>query len=160
MRRTLIALLLLAFFASSAFATGPKTVSVKGHYRKDGTYVRPHMRSAPGSGVKTEARTTARVSVPPLPVVPTKVATTHPVPDPLPIVRTPARAIPVPVPVEEDAAAKAERDEKTAAALLNLYRDLIERGKREDAKFRLEKLVERYPQTRAAGEAKVLLKRL
>ncbi|UBF26407.1 hypothetical protein K9N68_33745 [Kovacikia minuta CCNUW1] len=27
-----------------------RSVSVRGYYRKDGTYVRPHMRSAPGSG--------------------------------------------------------------------------------------------------------------
>jgi hypothetical protein len=31
--------------SNSSFS--PKTIHVKGYYRKDGTYVRPHMRSAP-----------------------------------------------------------------------------------------------------------------
>jgi hypothetical protein len=32
---------------SSGTSSGPKTVAVKGYYRKDGTYVQPHTRSAP-----------------------------------------------------------------------------------------------------------------
>jgi len=34
-------------YSSSNYSTRPKTVNVKGYYRKDGTYVRPHTRSAP-----------------------------------------------------------------------------------------------------------------
>jgi hypothetical protein len=60
-----------------------KTVHVRGYYRKDGTYVRPHTRSSPGSGAtsrptydftvpvaprtdhRSEARTTYRTAPPP-----------------------------------------------------------------------------------------------
>lgn len=49
-----IAIILSAIFPllapSSALAKGAKTVHVSGYTRKDGTYVRPHMRSPPGSG--------------------------------------------------------------------------------------------------------------
>lgn len=34
-------------YSSSTYSSGEKTVHVRGYYRKDGTYVRPHMRSAP-----------------------------------------------------------------------------------------------------------------
>lgn len=33
--------------SSSSYSSSPKTVHVKGYTRKDGTYVRPHTRSAP-----------------------------------------------------------------------------------------------------------------
>lgn len=39
-----IILLLFIFFATSALAG---QVRVKGHYRKDGTYVQPHYRTSP-----------------------------------------------------------------------------------------------------------------
>jgi hypothetical protein len=35
---------------SSNYSRPGKTVNVKGYYRKNGTYVRPHTRSSPGSG--------------------------------------------------------------------------------------------------------------
>ena len=49
MRRLLAALLAIAFLLPDAALAG-KTVSVRGYTRKDGTYVRPHMRSPPGGG--------------------------------------------------------------------------------------------------------------
>jgi hypothetical protein len=36
--------------SSSNYSNPGKTVNVKGYYRKNGTYVRPHTRSSPGSG--------------------------------------------------------------------------------------------------------------
>lgn len=36
--------------SSSNYSSPGKTVKVKGYYRKNGTYVRPHTRSSPGSG--------------------------------------------------------------------------------------------------------------
>lgn len=42
--RIVVAVLLISVFALPAFA---KDVHVKGYYRKDGTYVRPHIRSSP-----------------------------------------------------------------------------------------------------------------
>lgn len=38
--------------SSSNYLNPGKTVNVKGYYRKNGTYVRPHTRSSPGSGRK------------------------------------------------------------------------------------------------------------
>lgn len=35
--------------SSSNYSSPVKTVNVKGYYRKNGTYVRPHTRSSPGS---------------------------------------------------------------------------------------------------------------
>jgi hypothetical protein len=35
------------YSSSSSTTSYPKTVNVKGYYRRDGTYVRPHTRSAP-----------------------------------------------------------------------------------------------------------------
>ena len=45
-----------------AAAKGAKTVHVRGYYRKDGTYVRPHMRSAPGYGSSSNFSTTSSFS--------------------------------------------------------------------------------------------------
>lgn len=36
--------------SSSNYSSPGKTVNVKGYYRKNGTYVRPHTRSSPGNG--------------------------------------------------------------------------------------------------------------
>ena len=36
--------------SSSNYSSPGKTVNVKGYYRKNGTYVKPHTRSSPGSG--------------------------------------------------------------------------------------------------------------
>lgn len=44
-RAVLVVLIIMAFLATEAFAAGK--VHVKGYYRKDGTYVAPHYRSAP-----------------------------------------------------------------------------------------------------------------
>jgi hypothetical protein len=54
-RRILTLLLALAILAPSIGLAAKKsssggTVQVKGYYRKNGTYVQPHTRSAPGSG--------------------------------------------------------------------------------------------------------------
>lgn len=55
-RRVVVLLLALALLTPSiGLAKGKSSggpVHVKGYYRKDGTYVRPHTRSAPGSGGK------------------------------------------------------------------------------------------------------------
>jgi len=45
MKKLLIVILITLFFVPTLFAE--KRVAVKGYYRKDGTYVRPHYRSAP-----------------------------------------------------------------------------------------------------------------
>lgn len=42
-------LLALFLFVSSLSLSFAKDVNVKGYYRKDGTYVRPHVRSSPDS---------------------------------------------------------------------------------------------------------------
>jgi hypothetical protein len=48
-----LTVLIVAAWGADAFAGGKKgsggDVSVKGYYRKDGTYVQPHKRSAPDS---------------------------------------------------------------------------------------------------------------
>jgi hypothetical protein len=163
LRRTLlVSLLLLVLLVPSALAQrsgartstgGPKTVSVKGYTRKDGTYVQPHMRSAPGTGVRIEPRLGYRVSAPGYSGVPAGTPAVGDVEMPAP------KHQPAPAVVEEDLEAKADREEKAAASVLNLQRDLIERGKKEEAKQRLQQLIERYPKTRAAEEARVLLKK-
>jgi restriction system protein len=62
---------------------------------------------------------------------------------------------------EREKAAKAEQQaEQRASARLKLIRQLIEDRKIDTAKFRLEKLIEDYPKTKAAEEARQLLKRL
>lgn len=77
----MVALLALA---GTAAADGAKTVQVRGYTKKDGTYVRPHTRSAPGTSgtvvvapppveYRTEARTAPRTE-PPAAGVPTKPA--------------------------------------------------------------------------------------
>lgn len=44
----IIMIVFLSFFlALAAFPVDAKDVHVKGYYRKDGTYVRPHVRSSP-----------------------------------------------------------------------------------------------------------------
>jgi len=42
-------LLFLAFFFFASNPAFARDVNVKGYYRKDGTYVRPHVRSSPDS---------------------------------------------------------------------------------------------------------------
>lgn len=50
-----IAFMLLFFFADFASARSYRTstsdVSVKGYYRSNGTYVKPHFRSAPNNSI-------------------------------------------------------------------------------------------------------------
>lgn len=48
MFRYIIAMLVFALIPTTTWAA--KTVQVRGYYRKDGTYVQPYTRSAPGSG--------------------------------------------------------------------------------------------------------------
>jgi TolA-binding protein len=57
----------------------------------------------------------------------------------------------------EDAAAK---DEADAGRKLKFAKELIEDGKVERAKERLEELIKRYPKTKAAAEARDILKDL
>lgn len=45
-----LVVVLAASLPSDALGKGAKTISVRGYTRKDGTYVRPHMRSPPGGG--------------------------------------------------------------------------------------------------------------
>ncbi len=49
MKALILSAIAFAFFASSALAD----TYVRGHYRKDGTYVQPHWRSSPDSGYNT-----------------------------------------------------------------------------------------------------------
>jgi hypothetical protein len=64
--------------------------------------------------------------------------------------------------VEKDleARSKAPNDEDAAAASLRLIKQLIQDGKEDAAAFRLKKLADRYPGTKAAKEAEDLLKKL
>jgi len=55
---------------------------------------------------------------------------------------------------------KPARDEKDAAALLGIAQDLVRAGKPDKALDRLRKIVKDYPDTKAAGEARDLLKKL
>lgn len=63
MVRFILAAMVAACFAEPALSVGPKTVPVSGYRRKDGTYVRPYVRSAPGGGAA------ARVTIPAPPSV-------------------------------------------------------------------------------------------
>jgi hypothetical protein len=56
MIRRVLALVLLLCFCLTAPGVGPKTVAVRGYTRKDGTYVRPHVRSAPSRSSSPIAR--------------------------------------------------------------------------------------------------------
>jgi len=47
MKKAVMLLLVICFLITSAGAIFSKDVYVKGYYRKDGTYVRPHVRSSP-----------------------------------------------------------------------------------------------------------------
>ncbi len=163
---------------------GVKTVHVSGYTRKDGTYVQPHMRSAPGTAVRTTtvqpythstpssaarttARTEARVSPPVIGVVAAPPSARSVVVDPIEPDHIPQqnktkhseqKATTKPATLTPEA--KAEQDEKAAAGALALYEELIEQGKTDGAKYRLQKLIERYPNTKAANEARRLLKKL
>lgn len=59
-----------------------------------------------------------------------------------------------------EAAPPANEDEKQAATRLAFAKDLIEKGKAEDAKLVLMLLAKKYPDTKAAAEAKQLLEKL
>jgi hypothetical protein len=59
-------------------------------------------------------------------------------------------------PVENDP----EKDETDAARKLKFIKELIDDGKVEKAKDRLDELIKRYPKTKAAAQAKELLKDL
>src|SRR5262249_48883107 len=58
---------------------------------------------------------------------------------------------------EQWAKDEAKRKEQSAAAKLKLIRQLLADGKKDAAKARLEQLINDYPGTKAAGEAKELL---
>ena len=53
-----------------------------------------------------------------------------------------------------------DKDEHDAAVKFDFAKDLAKAGKTEKAKQRLEELIEKYPKTKAAMEAKELLKKL
>ncbi len=55
---------------------------------------------------------------------------------------------------------KAARDEELAVERLRYAKKLIEKGMEDEAKRRLEKIIKDYPDTKAADEAKALLKKL
>lgn len=61
-RLVALAVALAVAWPGIATAKGAKTVHVRGYYRKDGTYVRPHMRSAPGYGSSTSFSTNSSFS--------------------------------------------------------------------------------------------------
>lgn len=65
MSRLLLPILALCVLAAPAFATGPKTVHVRAYTRKDGTHVKEHYRSPPGSGHSSPSTTRVRVPSPP-----------------------------------------------------------------------------------------------
>jgi FimV-like protein len=60
----------------------------------------------------------------------------------------------------KDKAPAPESKEKDASTKLNLIKTLIDDGKKEKAKERLEELIKQYPGTKAAEEAEALLKKL
>ena len=69
-----------------------------------------------------------------------------------------AKAAPAP---RLEPAPKVEIDkEKLAADKLDLIRELVKNGKKDRAKERLQELIETYPETKAAGDAKKLLDEL
>lgn len=173
-----------------------KTVHVKGHMR-NGHYVQPHMRSAPGTartGARTTARTEPRMAVPvPLPIVtstgPTPASggtavsrdavTSTQVPDDPAQAEPPAptfSATPVhptsspaaPMPAIES---KETNDEVMAARLLTLAVSVEAAAKEaktkretarllESAERRYTEVVQKFPKTNAAGEARNAIKRL
>lgn len=47
MKKIMMLLVAIGFLVSSAITVFSKDVRVRGYYRKDGTYVRPHIRSSP-----------------------------------------------------------------------------------------------------------------
>ena len=47
MKKSLIFVISLMFLVSSVVCVLARDVRVRGYYRKDGTYVRPHVRSSP-----------------------------------------------------------------------------------------------------------------
>jgi hypothetical protein len=55
---------------------------------------------------------------------------------------------------------KSQKDENVAAARLALIKQLLEEKRYDVAKFRLERLVKEYPDTKAAAEARKMLKKL
>jgi len=57
MKKCLILLILSLFFVIEII--GQKTVNVRGYYRKDGTYVKPHKRSAPGAKTYNYSKNTS-----------------------------------------------------------------------------------------------------
>jgi hypothetical protein len=70
-----------------------------------------------------------------------------------------ARAV-TPMPKSEPAPKMEVDKEKVAATKLELIRELIKEGKKDRAKERLKELIETYPDTKAAADAKNLLEEL
>jgi hypothetical protein len=64
MRRPLAMLLavLLLLFSAPLVVLADDDVSVKGYFRRDGTYVQPHMRSAPDSSFNNNWSTSPNVN--------------------------------------------------------------------------------------------------
>lgn len=163
---------------------GGGTVQVRGYYRKNGTYVAPHTRSAPGSGggssddsgiyVRTEARTEA----------PMEARTAAPEAREDEAQKAELEAARKAEEAERKAKEKSEREAatlKAALAKMAAEKALAEDPERQErqartqlamvkilldkrtpdankaAKRRLEDLIRKFPKTKAAQEAEKLL---
>ncbi len=73
---------------------------------------------------------------------------------------TPTRAATKPAPTKATPTKPAPDPERPAAAKLKQAKQFLEDGKRQDAKEFLNEVIERWPTTKAAEEAKALLKRI
>jgi hypothetical protein len=62
MRRSSAIFLALLLLLSTPLVALADDVSVKGHFRKDGTYVQPHMRSSPDSSFNNNWSTSPNVN--------------------------------------------------------------------------------------------------
>ncbi len=117
-RYPLIALLLFALFTPSIGLAKKKsgasdgTVHVKGYYKKDGTYVRPYDRHAPGSGGTSKPDTSKPDSDDPNTETPVD-------PDSPPVGKSKSSPHAVPVDVEQPAIPKGEKLEGKVVAVTN-----------------------------------------
>lgn len=151
-------------------AGGGKPVHVHAYYRKDGTYVREHERNAPRTEARVDARATYRADTPvngtSMQGESEKTPKTQETAPPTANVPPPNSAGRQKLPPDDP--------EKQAAALLELTKELekegrtvIQQGKNEPgsrlldkAKLRYSELINRYPNTKAAVEARARLANL
>ncbi len=129
--------LILAILSFTAECIGKPRVSVRGYHKKDGTYVRPHTRSAPSRNAYSYGANYGYPSV----IQPGEAT-----------LRTPLR----PSHSEHDAISEEHR----AASALKVAKDYIQKwdGQLSDGlKLSLVDIIHRYPDTPAASEAKSIL---